>query len=451
MAAHANDELARNLKGRHIQLMAIGGTIGTGLFLGAGKSIQAAGPAIVLAYLLCGVMAFFLMRALGELLMSDLSQHSFIDFVARYLGARAAAVTGWIYWLCWVSLAMAEVTAVGVYVRFWLPSVPQWLPGLVVLLVLGAVNLISVGLFGEAEFWFALIKVIAILALIGVGLVLIVGHVQTAAGPATLRNLVAHGGFFPRGVSGFMMAFQMVVFSFTGIELVGLTASETRDPQTAIPSAINQLPVRIILFYVGALIVIMSLSPWTAVSADSSPFVQVFEALGVPGAAGVVNFVVLTAAASACNSGLYSTGRLLYSMAATSPTPRMRGLAKLSRRQVPARAILASTAVIAVAVGLNYFLPASVFILVSSVATISFLFVWVMIVLTHLRYKRQQPVGPFAAPLFPWGDWFVLAFLAMVVVIMMLSRDTAVATLIAGGVIGALFIGSGRRRARGHL
>ncbi|WP_125705521.1 amino acid permease [Lacticaseibacillus daqingensis] len=445
MATQTDKQLARNLKGRHIQLMAIGGTIGTGLFLGAGKAIHAAGPAIILAYLLCGLMCFFLMRALGELLMSDLTQHSFLDFVGRYLGPRAAAVTGWTYWLCWVALAMAEVTAVGVYVRFWWPNLPQWLPGLVILLVLWAVNLISVGLFGEAEFWFALIKVVAILALIALGAVLLIGRVHTAAGTATLTNLWTHGGFFPRGVGGFIMAFQMVVFSFTGIELVGLTASETRDPAKTIPSAINQLPVRIILFYVGALVVIMSLSPWTAVSADRSPFVQVFQTLGIPGGADIINFVVLTAAASACNSGLYSTGRLLFSMAITSRDPHLHRLAKLSKRQVPARAITASTAVIAVAVGLNYFLPAAVFTLVASVATISFLFVWVMIVLAHLAFKKTRPRRPtFAAPLYPLGDWFVLAFLAMIVVIMMLARDTAIATLVAGAVIVGLAVWQGR-------
>ncbi len=425
-------KLARNLKSRHIQLMAIGGTIGTGLFLGAGQSIHRAGPAIILAYLVTGIVCFLIMRALGELLVADLNQQSFIESIKRYLGSNWAVVTGWTYWVCWLSLAMAEVTAIGVYVRNWWPSLPQWLPGLVVLVVLLLMNLISVGLFGEAEFWFALIKVVAIIGLIAVGVVLLVLHQPTKYGHVSLTNLWHYGGFFPTGLSGFLMSFQMVVFAFTGIELVGMTAGETDDPGKSIPDAINKLPVRVILFYIGALIVIMAINPWSAVSPDNSPFVQVFRQVGIPWAGDIINFVVLTAAASACNSGLFSTGRMLFSLTITSENPKLKKLSKLSRTQVPARAIAVSAVVVAVAVLLNMFLPSSVFSLVSSVATISFLFVWVMIILAHLQYRRQHPAGSaFKAPLFPFADYVVLAFLAGIVVIMMFNRDTAIATGVA--------------------
>ncbi|WDF81906.1 amino acid permease [Lacticaseibacillus pabuli] len=440
MAQQAQPELARNLKSRHIQLMAIGGTIGTGLFLGAGQSIHRAGPAIVLAYLITGVICFLIMRALGELLVSNLKQRSFIESIREYVGPNWAVVTGWTYWVCWLALAMAEVTAIGVYVRNWWPALPQWLPGLVVLVVLLLLNLVSVGLFGEAEFWFSLIKVVAILALIAVGVVLLIIHQPTPYGTAKVSNLWTHGGFFPTGAGGFLLSFQMVVFAFTGIEMVGMTAGETADPGKTIPDAINKLPVRVILFYIGALLVIMTINPWTAVSPDNSPFVQVFRQVGIPYAGDIINFVVLTAAASACNSSLFSTGRMLLSLTVTSTNPRVKRLAKLSHTQVPARAIVLSTAIIAIAVILNLFLPGAVFALVSSVATVSFLFVWAMIVLAHLRFRQRHPEGStFKAPFHPLGDIIVLLFLAAVVVIMLCTEATAVATIAAAIWIGLVY------------
>lgn len=434
--------LARNLKSRHIQLMAIGGTIGTGLFLGAGQSIHRAGPAIIFAYLITGLVCFLIMRALGELLVADLHQRSFIESIERYLGKTWAVVTGWTYWVCWLALAMAEVTAIGVYIRNWWPSLPQWLPGLVVLVVLLLMNLISVGLFGEAEFWFALIKVIAIIALIAVGVVLLVLHQPTHYGYVEVSNLWHYGGIFPKGITGFLLSFQMVVFAFTGIELVGMTAGETADPGKTIPDAINKLPVRVILFYIGALVVIMMINPWTSVDPANSPFVQVFQQVGISHASDIINFVVLTAAASACNSGLFSTGRMLFSLTLTSKDKHLNKLAKLTHTQVPGRAIVMSAVVIAIAVLLNVFLPASVFSLVSSVATISFLFVWVMIVLAHLRYRKLNPAGSaFKAPLFPLADYLVLAFLGAVVVIMLFTFETAVATIAAAiWVIAVYFL-----------
>lgn len=432
MAKSAQPTMARSLKNRHIQLMAIGGTIGTGLFLGAGQSIHLAGPSLLLAYAIMGGVCFFIMRALGELLVSDVDKPSFIDFIKQYLGSDWGFVTGWTYWICWLAIAMAEVTAIGVYIHYWLPGLPQWLPGLVALVILLLMNLISVGVFGETEFWFALIKVAAILALIAVGIWMLIMSYPTPAGHASLRNLVAYGGFFPHGARGFFLSFQMVTFSFAAIEMVGLTAGEASDPETVIPKAIDELPMRIILFYIGALTVIMAIYPWNTVHANSSPFVQVFANLGIGYAADVVNFVVITAAASSCNSALFSTGRLLFSLSLTSTSPRVRRLAKLSRRQVPARATLVSAVIVAGAVVLNLVLPSAVFTLISSVATTSFLFIWSMIVLAHLRYRRAHPGGGrFPAPWFPWGDYVVLAFLAAVFVIMLFTTTTAVSAGVA--------------------
>ncbi|WP_433745745.1 amino acid permease [Paenibacillus amylolyticus] len=426
------ETLTRGLKNRHVQLMAIGGAIGTGLFLGAGKTIQLTGPSILLAYLITGVVLFLIMRALGELLLSNLQYHSFVDFVRDYLGNMAAFITGWTYWFCWISIAMADITAVGLYTQFWFPNVPQWMPGLIALVILLIMNLATVKLFGEMEFWFALIKVVAILALIVVGLYMIFKGFTTDQGPASFTNLWSHGGWFPNGLHGFIISFQMVVFAFVGMELVGLTAGETENPEKVIPKAINQIPIRVLLFYVGALLIIMSIYPWNAIVPTESPFVQVFAAVGIAAAAGIVNFVVLTSAASACNSAIFSTSRMVFSMAKDHNAPE--SFARLNNRKVPANALFFSTIVILIAIVLNYIMPEGVFTLITSVSTVCFIFVWGIMVICHLRYRRTQPElasrSRFKLPLYPFSNVLILAFLAFVLVVLALAEDTRVALFV---------------------
>ncbi|WP_068505080.1 amino acid permease [Paenibacillus kribbensis] len=426
------ETLTRGLKNRHVQLMAIGGAIGTGLFLGAGKSIHLAGPSILIAYIITGMVLFLLMRALGELLLSNLEYHSFVDFVSDYLGNMAAFITGWTYWFCWISIAMADLTAVGLYTQYWFPQVPQWMPGLIALVILLLMNLATVKLFGEMEFWFALIKVVAILALILVGLFMIVKGFSTAKGPSSFMNLWNHGGMFPKGIHGFLLSFQMVVFAFVGMELVGLTAGETKDPEKVIPKAINNIPIRILLFYVGALLIIMSIYPWNAIVPSESPFVQVFTAIGMAAAGGIVNFVVLTSAASACNSAIFSTSRMMYSMAKDRNAPS--SLSRLNRRQVPSNALMFSSAIILIAIILNYVMPEGVFTLITSVSTVCFIFVWAIIVISHLKYRRTRPElagrNTFKLPLYPLSNYVVLAFLVFVLVILALAEDTRVALFV---------------------
>ena len=351
--------LNRGLKNRHVQLIAIGGAIGTGLFLGSGHSIALTGPAILFAYIITGIICFLMMRALGELLLSNTEYHTFIEFVQDYMGEKTAFVTGWTYWFCWISVAMADITAVGIYVKYWFPSIEAWIPSLVTLIILLLMNLVTVKLFGEMEFWFACIKVVAIIALIVLGLYFILTGQPTSAGVASFSNLWSHGGWFPKGMDGFIQSFQMVVFAFAGIELVGLTAGETENPEKVIPKSINSIPVRIILFYVGALGVIMSIFPWDSVNPDRSPFVEVFLAVGIVGAASMVNFVVLTSAASACNSGVFSTSRLLYSLAKRNHAPGI--LEILTSKQVPANALFLSVLVICLVVALQYVVAEGVF------------------------------------------------------------------------------------------
>jgi D-serine/D-alanine/glycine transporter len=425
-------QLSRGLKNRHVQLIAIGGAIGTGLFLGAGKSIHLAGPSILIAYLITGIVCFLIMRALGELLLTNLNYNSFVDFVQDYMGNMAAFVTGWTYWFCWISIAMADLTAVGLYTQFWFPDVPQWMPGLIALVILLIMNLATVKLFGEMEFWFALIKVIAILGLIVIGIFMIIKGFSTDAGPSSFSNLWSHGGMFPNGIHGFILSFQMVVFAFVGIELVGLTAGETENPEKVIPKAINNIPIRILIFYIGALIVIMSIYPWNAINPMESPFVQVFVAVGIAAAAGIVNFVVLTSAASACNSAVFSTSRMIYSLARDNNAPVP--FAKLTTNKVPSNALFFSTVVILIAVVLNYVMPEGVFTLITSISTVCFIFIWGITVICHLKYRKTRPdlakVNKFKMPLHPFSNYLILTFLAFVLVVLALAEDTRVALFV---------------------
>jgi len=427
-----NKELKRGLKNRHVQLLAIGGAIGTGLFLGSGRSIHLAGPSILLAYMITGIICFFIMRALGELLLSNLNHHSFVDFVYEYLGDRTAFVTGWTYWFCWISLAMADLTAVGMYVKYWIPGVPQWLPSLIALLILMVMNLTAVKMFGEMEFWFALIKVVAIISLILVGILMIAKGYSTKEGLCSFSNIVKHGGFFPNGLKGFVLSFQMVVFAFTGIELVGLTAGETQDPKNVIPKAINNIPIRIILFYIGALFIIMSIYPWNSLSADKSPFVQVFSAVGIVAAGGIVNFVVLTSAASACNSGIFSTSRMVYALAQENNAPKFMG--KLGRTSVPTGATIFSAIVILISVVLNYVMPKGVFVMITSISTFCFIFIWAMMVICHFKYRKTNPKlaaeSTFKMPLFPVMNYIILLFFVFVLIVLAFNKETRIALIV---------------------
>ena len=424
-------ELQRGLKNRHVQLISIGGAIGTGLFLGSGKSIQLAGPSILFAYLITGCICFFIMRALGELLLSNTNNHSFLDFIAEYLGKKAAFVTGWTYWFCWIAIAMADLTAMGMYVRYWAPGVPQWLPEIIALVLLLGLNMVAVSLFGELEFWFALIKVVAIIAFIIIGAYMIITHYKTSAGTVSISNLWSHGGFSPKGGKGFILSFQMVTFAFAGIELVGLVAGETKNPEKVLPEAINNIPIRIILFYLGSLFVIMSIYPWNSLNADNSPFVEVFSEIGITIAASLINLVVLSAAASACNSAIYSTGRMLRSLSQEGSAPKR--FRRLTTHRVPGNALVFSTIVIFISVVLNYIMPSEVFTLISSIATTCFLFIWSMLVYTHLKYRKSilgKKAHSFKIPFYPFSNYLVFLYMAFTCVVLLLGKDTRIALLL---------------------
>lgn len=427
----AQQELKRDLSNRHVQLIAIGGTIGTGLFLGSGKAIQLAGPSIILAYLIVGIAVFFVMRALGELLLSKAGYQSITDIAEDYLGPRYAFVTGWTYWFCWIMTAMSDVIAVGVYVQYWF-NIPQWVPAIVCLIILLGLNLLTVKLFGELEFWFALIKVITILGLIVIGIILLVMGFKTNQGMVTIKNLWAQGGLFPNGISGFLLSFQMVVFAFVGVELVGVSAAETSNPEKNIPSAINKIPLRILFFYVGALLVLLCINPWTELNAAESPFVKTFSLVGIPIAAGIINFVVLTSAASACNSGMFSTSRILYSLSNNNQAPSK--FTKLNKNHVPGNALWISTVVLSVGALLTKLIPEQAFEIVTTISAICFIWVWGVILICHLRYKKTrsdlQAESKFKAPFTPFINYVVLILFAIILIIMLFAEVTRPALLL---------------------
>ena len=427
----AKHQLKRELKNRHVQLIAIGGTIGTGLFLGSGKAIALAGPSIILAYLIVGIALFFVMRSLGELLLSNTGYTSFTDFAAEYIGPWAGFVTGWTYWFCWIMTAMADIIAVGLYAQYWF-DIPQWVPALICLVLLLFLNLLTVKLFGELEFWFALIKIITIIALIVVGIYMLVTGFETSTGKVAVSNLWTNGGLFPNGLTGFLMAFQMVVFAFVGVELVGVSAAETADPRKNIPSAINKIPVRILLFYVGALFVILCINPWNTMSVNSSPFVQVFGLIGISAAAGIINFVVLTSAASAGNSGLFSTSRMLFNLGNNKQASK--SFTKLNKNSVPSNALIVSTIVVSIGAILSKIMPENAFSIVTTISAICFIWVWSIILISHILYKKKRPLlhkaSAFKAPFTPFINYIILAFFAFLLIVMFFSPDTRKALLL---------------------
>ena len=436
-----DQELQRGLEERHITLMSLGACIGVGLFLGSATTIKMAGPAILLAYIVAGAVMFVIMRSLGEMAIENPVAGSFSRYAQDNLGPIYGYITGWNYWFLWIVTCMAEITAVGVYMHLWYPDVPNWIWALAALVIMAAINLITVKAYGEFEFWFALIKIVAIILMIIVGLGIILFGIGNGGVATGISNLWEHGGFAPNGLKGILMSMTMVMFAYLGIEMLGVTAGEVKNPEKAISRAVNTVFWRILVFYVGALFVIMSIYPWNEIGTTGSPFVLTFEQIGIPKAAGVINFVVLTAALSSCNSGIFSTGRMLFNLAdqgQASPTFK-----KIGKTGVPSRAILVSAGALLIGVVLNYFVPEKVFVWVTSISTFGAIWTWSMILLSQLKFRKnlsaeKRKTLKFAAPLWPIGSYLSLAFLAMVVVLMAFSPDTRIALYI--GPLWLLFL-----------
>ncbi len=450
--------LARGLNVRHIRFMALGSAIGTGLFYGSAAAIQAAGPAVLLAYIIGGAAVFLVMRALGEMAVRHPVSGSFGQYASRYLGPFAGFITGWTFAFEMAIVAIADVTAFGIYMGFWFPEVPRWIWILAVVLLIAALNLMRVKVFGETEFWLSIIKVAAIIAMIAGGAAIIVFGfgLEGAANPG-LDTLLGSGGFFANGFWGLLASLAVVMFAFGGIETIGITAGEAENPKKAIPAAVNTVPVRILLFYVGALSVLMMIFPWEQIDGETSPFVQIFDSLGIPAAAHILNAVVITAALSAINSDTFGAGRMMFSLAQQGQAPA--AFARISRRGVPWMTVAVMAAVLLVGVVLNAVLPESLFLLIASIATFATVWVWLMILLSHIAMKREikrrsLPASEFGVPFWPVASYAALAFMVFIVVLLGIMPDTRVALIVGVVWIGFLFVayriwvrGTGRERA----
>ncbi|MGI5270825.1 amino acid permease [Nonomuraea sp. CA-218870] len=424
------------LGNRQVQMIAIGGAIGVGLFLGAGGRLAAAGPALVLSFAAAGVAAFFVMRALGELALYRPASGSFVVYAGEFIGPWAAFASGWMYWLNWAFTGIAELTAIAAYVHYWAPGFPQWATALLALVFVLVVNMLSVKLFGELEFWFALLKVLAIVTFLVVGLALVVFSVGQAA-PA---NLVSHGGFFPTGFPMVLMSLQSVVFAYASIELVGIAAGETARPDKVMPKAVNGVVWRIALFYVGSVLLLAMVLPWTSYEAGTSPFVTVFAGLGVPWAADAMNLIVITAALSSCNSGLYATGRIVRSMGLKGEAPGF--TAALSRRRIPVGGVLFTASMFLAGVALFYFLPERAFNIATACASLGVVTTWGTLVYCQLRLRRTGHRSAFPMPGTPYTNWLTLAFLALVVGLMPFAdEDQRVAFYLLPIVVAAIAAG----------
>ncbi|GGH67549.1 permease [Comamonas phosphati] len=422
--------LHRKLGARHINFLALGSAIGTGLFYGAAEAIKQAGPSVILAYILGGVAIYMVMRALGEMVVREPVSSSFGHYAAEYLGPMAGFLTGWTYVLEMVIVALADITAFGIYMSFWFPDTPQWIWVLGVVVIICGLNLCHVRIFGEMEFWLTLVKVSAIVAMIvGGAAILFMGIRLNGNSAPSIGNLVSHGGFFANGMEGFFASFAVVMFAYGGIEIIGLTGGEAQHPEKVIPKAINVIPARILLFYVMTITVILSILPWTEIGTQGSPFVQIFKGLGIDSAATVLNVVVITAAVSAINSDIFGAGRMMFGLAARGQAPR--ALMRVSRFGVPWVTVLCMTAVLLGGVVLNYLIPEKIFLLIASLATFATVWVWLMILLSQISMRRRLSAEETATlkykvPFWPLGPALAVAFMVFVIAVLGYVEDTRV-------------------------
>ncbi|GAA0517157.1 L-asparagine permease [Saccharopolyspora subtropica] len=436
----------KSLKARHINMIAIGGAIGTGLFLGAGGRLAQAGPALFIAYAVCGLFAFFVVRSLGELILYRPSSGAFVSYAREFMGEKGAYTAGWMHFLNWSTTGIADITAIALYAHFWsaFTPIPQWVLALIALAVVLTLNMVSVKLFGELEFWFAIIKVAALVLFMAIGIYLLVTQHPIDGNLPGPQLIIDHGGVFPAGLLPLVLIMQGVVFAYASVELVGVAAGETENPQKIMPKAINSIMWRIGVFYVGSVVLLAMLMPWTAYTRNESPFVTVLSHIGVPAAGDVMNLVVLTAALSSLNSGLYSTGRILRSMSMAGSAPKF--AAAMNKNSVPYGGILLTASVCVMGVGLNYLVPAEAFEIVLNFASIGILATWAIILLCHLLFVRKAKRGEVTRPSYrlpfsPYTEIVTLAFLASVVVLMAFDEVGRITLLCLPVIILALVIG----------
>ena len=454
LPAGRSETKTRGLTHRHIHFIALGSAIGTGLFYGSAGAIQAAGPSVLLVYLFGGAVVYFMLRALGEMSVRHPVRGSFAVYCREHLGGLGGYITGWMFAFEMMIVCLADLTAIGIYMKFWFPETPAWVWITVTLLIIGAANLASVRWFGELEFAFTLVKVAAVVAMIIGGGAILAFNLGADPHLSGIDNLWNDGGFFPNGPQGMIAAFILVLFAFGGTEIIGVAGSEAKDPDRAIPQAVNTVPARILIFYVLAILIILILNPWRTVTGEESPFVQIFDTLGVNWAAGLLNLVVITAALSAINADLFGTGRVLTGLAKEGLAPKV--MAK-TVRDIPVMTTVSLLIVLVIGVVLNAAFP-NVFETIAALATFATVFVWLMILLAHLASRRhlspeQLAALKFPVPFWPYGQWFAIAFIVFTFGIMVWLPQYHVA-LIAGVVflvaMTALYFITGRPQATAY-
>jgi aromatic amino acid transport protein AroP len=440
MAEQVGQTLKRGLKNRHIQLIALGGAVGTGLFLGIAQTINMAGPSVLLGYAIGGFIAFLIMRQLGEMIVEEPVAGSFSHFAYKYWGSFAGFLSGWNYWAMFILVGMAELTAAGIYVQYWW-DIPTWISAAFFFVVINLMNLTNVRLYGETEFWFAIIKVLAIIAMIIFGCYLLISG---KGGPqASVANLWQYGGFFPNGVTGLVMAMAVIMFSFGGLELVGITAAEAENPTHSIPKATNQVVYRILIFYIGSLFILLSLYPWINVVSGESPFVLIFHDIGDKFVSNSLNIVVLIAALSVYNSGVYSNSRMLYGLAKQGNAPHF--LNTVTKRGVPIVSIAISALATSGGILINYLLDGKALELLMSLVVTTLVINWVMICISNLKFravKIKEGVEPkFKALWYPFGNYLCLVFLFLILIIILMTDGIRISVILMPFWIMFLWIG----------
>lgn len=421
-----------------MQMIALGGTIGVGLFMGSGSTIKWTGPSVLIAYIISGIFLYLIMRALGEMLYVHPTTGSFSTFASEYMHPVFGYLTAWSNIFQFIVVGMSEMIALGGYFRFWWPNLPDWIPGLVAILFLCTANLISVRMFGELEFWFALIKVVTIILMIIAGLGVILFGFGNGGHAVGISNLWTNGGFFTGGAKGFIYALAIVLASYQGIELIGVTAGEAQNPQHTLVAAIRSTVARILIFYVGAIFVIVSIYPWDKLNQLGSPFVQTFAKVGITAAASIINFVVVTAALSGSNSGIYSASRMAFTLAEKGQLPKKVTL--LNRHGVPFYSVIAISLGIAIGIVLNVVLPmffkdaSQIFVMVYSSSVLPGMVPWFVILISEIEFRKQHPEEmvdhPFKMPFAPYSNYVTLVFLAITLIFMFLNPETRISILV---------------------
>ncbi|KYC67367.1 GABA permease [Heyndrickxia coagulans] len=441
-----NQQLKKDLKIRHITMISIGGVIGAGLFMGSGAVIHSAGPGAVISYALAGLLVIFVMRMLGEMASVNPTSGSFSTYAREAIGPWAGYTIGWLYWFFWVIVIAIEATAGAANIQYWFPELPSWLLSLILTVLLTLTNVYSVKSYGEFEYWFSIIKVATIVLFLLLGLSVIFGIVPGVQSPG-LSNLTGHGGFMPNGFGSALLGITVVIFSFMGTEIVAVAAGESSEPARAVRTATNSVIWRILIFYVGSIAVVATLLPWNSANLLKSPFVAVLEHVGIPAAAQIMNFIVLTAVLSCLNSGLYTNSRMLYGMAKAGDAPKI--FLKLNKNGVPVYAVLCGTVFAYVGVIFNYISPDKVFLfLVNSSGGIALL-VYLVIAFSHLRMRRMvEKTNPDALKvkmwLYPYLTYVTILGIVAVLVAMIfidsLRTQVLLTLLIAVLVVGSYFL-----------